>query len=111
MKIECSCGMSIDCTLPFYCRCGRLYEPEGIVAATCCRWLGKRAGWATCRCGLVFACNLHGGLCSERTAIDDLVEIHFDDGSSALVMDVKFRSCGGCDDYANGRLEEKTPVP
>lgn len=103
MKIECSCGMSIDCPLPFYCRCGRLYEPEGIVAATCCVTLGKRVGWASCRCGHVCECDLHGGLCSEREPIDDAVEIQFYDGRpSVLVMHTQFRACNKCDDYKNG---------
>ena len=109
MRVECSCGLSIDCTLPFYCRCGRVYEPDGIVAATCCRFRGDRKGWASCKCGIVYECPRLGKYCTERTPVDDLVEIHFDDGRPvSLVMHANFQACGTCDDYQTGPVE---PVP
>lgn len=114
MRIECNCGLSLECKkLPFYCRCGKVYHPEGVVAATCCKFRGERRGWATCRCGVIYACQLHGGLCSEKTPADDLVEIQFDDGSKpTLIRFVNYRPCGTCDDYTNGAVEaKKTPVP
>ena len=76
---------------PTKCKCGNWIDAGYPVA---CHHRGPRIGNASCGCGSVYECTLHGVLCGNKQPPDEWADVN------GRLLGAGFRVCGMCGDFA-----------
>jgi hypothetical protein len=91
---SCPCGFKRETPLyPIYCKCGKVYkDPNAKPTGGICTHRGPRIGNASCGCGAVYECGLHGVLCGNKQPPDEWADVN------GRLLGPGFRVCGKCGD-------------